>query len=170
MRTPKRVSRFRAEGSAAPIWRTRLSAQRHRDRGLSVALLLVFGGLWMQRATERALQDQLAQSIEFDDSDRRRRPRILVENELRAARGWSELPDVRNAAHRLAQHRGNEEESLAMIRRLPLKPAMLLATLEPLRDSDDYEGFGLVSRDGLVLAASDAQQVGRTLTQEGSRC
>ena len=55
-----------------------------------------------------------------------------------------------------------------MIRRLPLKQPELLATLEPLRDSDDYDGFGLVSRDGLVLVASDVQQVGRTLTQEGS--
>lgn len=45
--------------------------------------------------------------------------------------------------------------------------AELLETLEPLSDSDDYEGFELVGRDGVVLSASVADQVGRRLTEEG---
>ena len=151
-----------------PAWtRRRLWRNAVALGGLFVALVLLLAGLWIQHAADQALKEQIAQGLEAVTATTAAALEFWIENELRAVRDWSELPDVRTAAQALAAVAVDRQGPRGDLLSAP-ESTELLAALKPLSESDDYDGFGLVSRDGLVLAASIPEQVGRTLTQEGA--
>ena len=160
------VPKFRSAGTRRPgrirdLWRNGVALG-----GLFLALLVLLAGLWIERAADRALKDQVAQGLDAMAATSAAALEFWIGNELRTARHWSELRDVRTAAEGLAAvaiGKRHPREDLLAAR----EGAELLVALKPLGDSDDYVGFGLVSRDGLVLAASIPEQVGRTLTKSG---
>jgi tRNA A-37 threonylcarbamoyl transferase component Bud32 len=160
------LSRFRSARdagapAAAALWRNPVLLT-----GLGVAALLVAAGFWMHHATEEALRDKLSQGLDTVVATSAAALAFWIENELSSARDWSELPDVREAAQRLGDLATASTDPAAVLR-AAAEQAQLPATLQPLSDSDDYDGFGLLSRDGMVLAASIDQQVGRRLTGHG---
>ncbi len=159
--TKFRWARETRPGGAAALWRNPVLLA-----GLALAALLVVTAFWIHHATEQALRDKLREGLDTVAATSAAALAFWIENELRSARDWSELPDVRAAAESLAGIAGGSaspgEELLASPQH-----AELLATLKPLGDSEDYDGFGLVGRDGTVLAAAIGAQVGRRLTVQG---
>jgi hypothetical protein len=162
-----RVPKFRAARPRQPVRAAGLRRNAVALGGLFVALLLLLAGLWTQHTAEQALKDQIAQGLDTVTATSAAALEFWLENELRTARDWSELPDVGAAAQGLAAIAVDRRNLRGDLLAAP-ESVELLATLEPLSESDDYDGFGLVSRDGLVLAASIPEQVGRTLTKEGA--
>jgi len=134
--------------------------------GLAVAVVLLVAGFWIHHATEQALRDKLREGLDTVAATSTAALLFWVENELSDAHDWTELPDVRVAAQRLA---AVAADSPNPARDLLTAPAYveLLASLEPLADSEDYDGFGLVSRDGVVLVSSMERQVGLSLAADG---
>jgi len=134
--------------------------------GLAVAIVLLVAGFWIHHATEQALRDKLREGLDTMAATSAAALLFWVENELTNAHDWAELPDVHVAAQRLM---AVAAENANPARDLLASPAHaeLLASLQPLVDSEDYNGFGLVSRDGIVLASSNEQQVGFSLTADG---
>ncbi len=133
--------------------------------GLAAAALVV-GGFWIHHATEDALRDKLREGLDTVVATSAAALSFWIENELSSAHDWSEVPAVRAAAQRLAAlAAGSPDPGDQLL--ASSEHAELLTTLEPLSDSDDYDGFGLVGRDGTVLAASIEEQVGRSLTADG---
>jgi len=146
---------------AAALWRNPLLLG-----GLALAAALVVAGFWIHHATEQALRDKLREGLDTVAATSAAALAFWIDNELSGAQDWSELPDVRAAAERLAAIAADSMHPAEDMLAAP-HHAELLATLQPLSDSEDYDGFGLVGRDGTVLAASIDAQVGRSLTAAG---
>jgi len=165
-RSPANAEKFRwaretRPARAAAPWRNPLLLA-----GLALAALLVVAGFWIHHATEQALRDKLREGLDTVAATSAAALSFWIDNELSSAQDWSELPDVRAAAQGLAGIAAGQANPAAEL----LNAAdyrELLATLEPLSDSDDYDGFGLVGRDGTVLVASIEAQVGHRLTSKG---
>ncbi len=156
-----RWARETAPARAAALWRNPLLLG-----GLALAAALVVAGFWIHQATEQALRDKLREGLDTVAATSAAALAFWIENELSDAQDWSELPDVRDATERLAAIAADSANPADDLLASP-HHAELLATLQPLSDSEDYDGFGLVGRDATVLAASIDAQVGRRLTAEG---
>ena len=164
---PANATRFRwaretGPGRAAALWRNPLLIA-----GVTLTTVLVLAGFWMHHATEQALRDKLREGLDTVAATSASALAFWIENELSSAQDWSELPDVRAATEGLAAIAARSASPGAALLASP-QHAELLATLEPLDTSEDYDGFGLVGRDGTVLAASIDAQVGRRLTAQGT--
>jgi len=134
--------------------------------GLAVTAALVLAGFWMHHSTEQALRDKLREGLDTVAATSAAALAFWIENELARAEDWAELPDVQSAAVSLAAIAAGSADPHADLSTAP-QHAELLATLKPLDDSEDYDGFGLVGREGTVLAASIRSQVGRRLSAQG---
>ena len=117
MHVPKfRAARPHQPGRAARLWRNAVALG-----GLFVALVLLLAGLWIQHAADQALKEQIAQGLEAVTATSAAALEFWIENELRAARDWSELPDVRTAAQALAAVAVTGKRTLVVICCPPLK-------------------------------------------------
>jgi len=161
-----KITKFRWVREARPSGVAALWRNPFLLIGLGVALALVLAGLWMHQTTEQALRDKLREGLDTVVATSAAALAFWIDNELSSARDWSELPDVRAAAEALAGVAAGSSSPGEDLLASP-QHAELLATLEPLGDSEDYDGFGLVGRDGTVLGASIASQVGRRLSAQG---
>jgi hypothetical protein len=133
--------------------------------GLAAAIVLIGGGFWLHHATEEALKEKLRQGLGTVTAASAEALTLWIENELRNAQDWSELPDVRGSAQRLAEVAAGNPHAAGELLAAPAH-AELLETLQPLSESEDYDGFGLVGRDGMLLASSFDTQVGRRLSAQ----
>jgi tRNA A-37 threonylcarbamoyl transferase component Bud32 len=159
--TKFRWARETRPARAAALWRNPLLLA-----GLALAALLVVAGFWIHHATEEALRDKLREGLDTVAATSAAALTFWIENELSSAHDWAELPDVAVAARGLAGiASGSANPGPELL--ASAQHAELLATLQPLSESEDYDGFGLVGRDGTVLAASIGAQVGRRLTADG---
>ena len=160
------ATKFRWAGETRPARAAALWRNPFLLAGLALAALLVGTGFWIHHATEQALRDKLREGLDTVAATSAAALTFWIENELSSAHDWAELPDVAVAARglaRIASGSANPGPDLLA----SAQHAELLATLQPLSESEDYDGFGLVGRDGTVLAASIGTQVGRRLTADG---
>ena len=132
---------------------------------LAVVVLLV-AGFWIHQATKQALRDQLRAGLETVAATNTAALEFWVQNELNHAHHWAELPDVLESAKRLIAVASDSDDLVNDLLAVPVR-AELLDSLKTLADSERYDGFGLVSRDGLVLASYIMKQLGRRLSPEG---
>ncbi len=134
--------------------------------GFAVAVVLLVTGFWIHHATEQALRDRFREGLDTVAATNTAALTFWVENELSNAHYWAELPDVRVAARRLMAVAANSTDPARDLLAVPVQ-AGLLESLQTLVDSENYDGFGLISRDGIVLASSIEKQVGLSLTADG---
>ncbi len=146
---------------AVALWRNPLLLA-----GLATAALLVVAGFWIHHATEQALRDKLREGLHTVSATSAAALTFWIDIVLNSARDWSELPDVRAATQRLAVLATGSAKPFDDLLAAP-EQTELLATLKRLSDSDLYDGFGLVGRDGRVLSAPDEALVGHHLTKNG---
>ncbi|MEA2081011.1 MAG: serine/threonine protein kinase [Pseudomonadota bacterium] len=134
--------------------------------GLVAVAMLLVAGFWIHHATEDALRDRFREGLETVAATNTAGLKFWVENELNHAERWAELPDVLEAAKRLMRVASDSADLASDLLNVPVQ-AELLASLQTLVDSENYDGFALVSRDGVVLASSIERQVGRRLSADG---
>jgi tRNA A-37 threonylcarbamoyl transferase component Bud32 len=162
-----RLARFRWPGETGPSRRFSWWQSPGVLAALAAAGLLTAAGWSVYRAAEQALRENLGQALQTVVATSAETLGFWINNQLSNAAAWSELPEVDAAARRLAEMAADAQPAAALA--AAPEQAALRETLEPLSDAEDYRGFGLVGRDGQVLAASHADLVGRRLSSEGMR-
>ncbi len=134
--------------------------------GLATAVLLLVVGFWIQRSTEAALRDKLQASLETILATDVAALEFWIENELSNVSDWSEQPDVRELAARLVDIAAGSKDVSSDLLAAP-ELAELRSILEPLVSSDNYNGFGIVNSNGVVLAMHSDGFIGRGATEDG---
>ena len=134
--------------------------------GLAVVAVLLGASSWIHYATEEALRDRLREGLEAVLASNAAGLELVADKELKIASHWAELPDVLEATRRLSAVTENSTDLSRDLLAVPIQ-AELLDALETLKDAENYDGFGLIGDDGIVLASSNEQQVGLRLSPEG---
>lgn len=134
--------------------------------GLATAVLLLVTGFWIQRSTEEALRDKLQASLETVLATDVAALEFWIENELSHVSDWSEQPDIQELTARLVELATDSKDVSGDLLAAP-ELVELRNMLEPLVFSDNYNGFGIVNSDGLVLAMQDDEFIGRGATEDG---
>jgi hypothetical protein len=128
--------------------------------------LLVVAGLWIHRETEDALRAKLHLGLETVLQTDVAALEFWLENERSNISDWAEQTPVRAAVTQLTALPRQDGDHRARLRNAP-QLAELRMLLEPLIDGDDYDGFGLFSSDGIVLATGNADYLGHALSAQG---
>jgi hypothetical protein len=166
-RPVKRASKFRWQQQTTSSRTPVLSRQAVLWVGLGAAAFLVMAGFWIHHASEEALRDKLRLGLETVLATDVVALEFWIGNELQVVRDWSELPQVREWAERLAAMAANNKNTASDLLAAG-ELAELRETMQSLVDSDDYDGFGLVGRDGLVLAARRDEVIGQHSSAPGT--
>ena len=130
--------------------------------GFAAASALVGGGFWTHHLTETALREKLREGLETVLSTDVAALEIWIENELRSVNDWVQLPQLRDLTVQLVNIAANSNGAAASLKDAP-QMRQLQELVQPLVDSDDYDGFGLVNREGILLAARRDEYVGQRL-------
>ncbi len=134
--------------------------------GLATAVLLFVVGFLIHHATEAALRDKLQVSLETILATDVAALEFWIENELSNVSDWSEQPDVHELTARLVDIAADSKDvsgDLLAAREL----TQLRDIFAPLVESDNYNGFGIVNSEGVVLAMQSDEHIGRISTEDG---
>ncbi|WP_455234680.1 protein kinase domain-containing protein [Thiogranum longum] len=129
-------------------------------------VLLVIAAFWMHKAVERSLHHIVAANLETILEIDVAALRFWLENEQADIESWAEEARVRALTQELIVLASQTRGSAAALHEAP-QQQQLRSVLEPLIDTDDYLGFTITDRAGLVLAAHETGLIGKHLSPEG---
>ena len=142
-----------------------LSRQAVFLAGLFAAAMLTAAGFWMHHETDQALREKLRLGLETVLDTSVASLEFWIENEISNISDWAEQPYIQAAASQLSALPGKRNNISQQLLAAPQLGA-LRRTLEPLVDSDNYDGFALVSTGGTILASVDDAHIGERLTAD----
>lgn len=163
---PEANSRFRwtsGPGAAASPVRNR----RLWWAGLLLTVAIAIpAGLWIHNRVEHALRQVVAEHLLAILQTDIAALEFWLEQERSTAVSWAQEAQLRSMTQRLHELATASPGTPGELRAAP-EQARLRELLEPLLDTDNYLGYVIVDRAGLVLAASEDRGIGEQLTVQG---
>ena len=164
---PEDNSRLRwASGPAA-------AASPVRNRRLWWASLLmiavaiaILAGTWIHNRVENALQQVVAEHLLAILQTDIAALEFWLEQEHATAVSWAQEAQLRSMTQRLQETSSASPGAPGDLRDAP-EQARLRELLEPLLDTDNYVGYVIADRTGLILAASEIRSIGERLSVQG---
>ena len=145
----------------------------HHKHLWGVLLLLTIGafilaGYWIHNRVEDALQQIVSEDLQTILEIDIAALEFWMEQERATVISWAEEAHLRELTRGLQALATATEGSPEKLQAAP-QQALLRELLEPILDTDNYMGFGIISTTGLFLAVSagDEHLIGQHLTPQG---
>jgi len=166
----------RPEGISRLRWQTGTATAAvpgHRKLLWRVLLLLaiaaiILAGYWIHNRVEDALQQIVSENLQAILKTDIAALEFWMEQERTTVISWADEEHLRELTRALQALATKTPDSPETLQAAP-EQAQLRELLEPLIDTDNYVGFGIINSAGLILAAaaSDERIIGQRLTARG---